>query len=73
MAQSCNFKHAASFNESSDDVFQDIVKSQCVNGLIVPVWGDAQHLSTAQRLLRGLFYLLIMCYLFVGISVISDK
>jgi hypothetical protein len=72
MEQACGIV-PSSLNATVDEILQDVIKAQCADGLLVPAWGPAQSLSGTQRSLRGLLYFVILCYLFVGISVIADK
>ncbi|KAL7727163.1 hypothetical protein ACLKA6_013915 [Drosophila palustris] len=45
----------------------------CSPGLVLPLWMPQRHLSMGDRALRGLVYFLLMIYLFVGVSIISDR
>ncbi|XP_017847893.1 sodium/calcium exchanger 1 isoform X1 [Drosophila busckii] len=45
----------------------------CSDGLILPLWMPQRHLSAGDRALRGFIYFLLMIYLFVGVSIISDR
>ncbi len=45
----------------------------CGDGLIVPIWRPYENLSAGDRLGRGLLYILLMVYLFIGVSIVSDK
>lgn len=45
----------------------------CSPGLVLPLWMPQKHLSMGDRALRGLVYFLLMIYLFVGVSIISDR
>jgi len=45
----------------------------CGDGLIVPIWRPFTNLSTGDRFGRGLLYILFMVYLFIGVSIVSDR
>ncbi len=45
----------------------------CADGLVVPIWRPYDNLSPGDRLARGLLYVLLMIYLFIGVSIVSDK
>jgi len=45
----------------------------CVDGLLVPIWRPYENLSSGDRICRGLLYTLLMVYLFVGVSIVSDR
>ncbi|KDR22763.1 Sodium/calcium exchanger 1, partial [Zootermopsis nevadensis] len=45
----------------------------CQDGLLLPVWLPSDNLSVGDRIARGLVYFFAMLYLFIGVSVISDR
>jgi len=45
----------------------------CADGLIVPIWKPFENLSSGDRFGRGLLYILLMVYLFIGVSIVSDR
>ncbi len=45
----------------------------CGDGLIVPIWRPYENLSGGDRMARGVLYALLMVYLFIGVSIVSDK
>ncbi len=45
----------------------------CDDGLIVPIWRPFENLSSGDRMARGVLYALLMVYLFIGVSIVSDK
>ena len=45
----------------------------CGDGLIVPIWKPYTNLSGGDRFGRGLLYILLMVYLFIGVSIVSDR
>ncbi|PSN44272.1 Sodium/calcium exchanger 3 [Blattella germanica] len=57
---------ASKHDNSSDD-------GQCEDGLLLPVWKPTDNLSIGDRLARGLVYFSAMLYLFIGVSIISDR
>lgn len=46
---------------------------KCKNGLILPAWKPDENLTLGDRFSRGLVYFLAMCYLFLGVSIVSDR
>lgn len=46
---------------------------KCRDGLLLPVWKPDTNLTTGDRFSRGLVYFLVMCYLFLGVSIVSDR
>jgi len=48
----------------------------CQDGLIIPLWGNEtiiQSASFGDRFGRGILYILLMLYLFIGVAIASDK
>lgn len=45
----------------------------CDDGLIVPIWRPYDNLSLGDRVGRGILYTLLMVYLFIGVSIVSDR
>lgn len=45
----------------------------CQPGLLLPVWQPQIPLSGGERVARGTVYLLGMIYLFIGVSIVSDR
>ncbi len=45
----------------------------CADGLIIPIWKPFENLSGGDRFGRGLLYILLMVYLFIGVSIVSDR
>lgn len=48
-------------------------RQKCKPGLILPIWRPIENLTNGDRFARGLVYFLAMCYLFLGVSIVSDK
>lgn len=46
---------------------------KCRDGLLFPVWQPQTNITVGDQVARGLFYFLIMCYLFLGVSIVSDR
>lgn len=47
--------------------------AQCQPGLLLPAWLPQDNLTVGDRLARGFIYFLVMAYLFVGVSIVSDR
>ncbi|XP_055632887.1 sodium/calcium exchanger 3 isoform X2 [Toxorhynchites rutilus septentrionalis] len=45
----------------------------CQEGLLLPVWMPQENLTTGDRIARGMVYFLAMMYLFIGVSIVSDR
>lgn len=45
----------------------------CEPGLILPVWQPQDNLSSWDRVYRGAIYFLSMIYMFLGVSIVSDR
>jgi len=45
----------------------------CEDGLMIPLWPGTDHMSLGDRFGRGLLYMVIMIYLFIGVAIVSDK
>ncbi|XP_041969032.1 sodium/calcium exchanger 1 isoform X2 [Aricia agestis] len=46
---------------------------QCSDGLLIPVWRPLEDVPTAEIAVRGTVYFLALMYLFIGVSIISDR
>ncbi|XP_039757992.1 sodium/calcium exchanger 3 isoform X2 [Pararge aegeria] len=46
---------------------------QCSDGLVLPAWLPLEDVPTLQIAFRGLVYFLILMYLFIGVSIVSDR
>ena len=62
---------AANFTLKSDSGVPEGVN--CGDGLVVPIWRPYENLSGGDRFCRGLLYILLMVYLFIGVSIVSDR
>lgn len=45
----------------------------CVDGLMMNAWQPQTNLTFGDRFSRGLVYFLVMIYLFIGVSIVSDR
>ncbi|XP_045593303.2 sodium/calcium exchanger 1 isoform X14 [Procambarus clarkii] len=66
MLSLCSTASTAEVNET-DSVF-----GKCVDGLIVPTW-PPQDISTGERVARAIVYFVAMVWLFIGVSIVSDR
>lgn len=47
--------------------------AKCQPGLMLPVWLPQDHLTVGDRIARGSVYFLVLVYLFIGVSIVSDR
>lgn len=47
--------------------------ARCEPGLVLPLWGPEENLHLIDIIFRGLVYFLLLLYLFIGVSIISDR
>lgn len=59
-------------NISDDDPNAD-PDIDCGNGVMIPIWRASKNITLGERVGRGILYGLILMYLFVGISQVSDR
>jgi len=45
----------------------------CDDGLLIPIWPGFESMSMGDRFGRGLLYMTLMVYLFIGVAIASDK
>lgn len=45
----------------------------CSEGLLLPCWLPLEDVPLAERVGRGLVYFFVLAYLFIGVSIISDR
>ncbi|XP_018319809.1 sodium/calcium exchanger 3 isoform X2 [Agrilus planipennis] len=45
----------------------------CVDGLVLPCWRPLENVSAFDKFGRGLIYFTALVYLFIGVSIISDR
>ena len=58
--------------DDEDDPNHDL-DIDCGDGIMIPIWRPNIGLTTGERVGRGILYILILIYLFVGISQVSDR
>nr|CAI5850276.1 unnamed protein product [Callosobruchus analis] len=46
---------------------------QCVDGLVLPCWRPLEDVPMPERVGRGIVYFFALAYLFIGVSIISDR
>ncbi|CAH0728602.1 unnamed protein product, partial [Brenthis ino] len=46
---------------------------QCSEGLVLPLWLPLEDVPTIQIAIRGVVYFLTLMYLFIGVSIVSDR
>ncbi|XP_043271831.1 sodium/calcium exchanger 2 isoform X2 [Venturia canescens] len=46
---------------------------KCEEGLVVPLWSPSNNLNLIDIIFRGIVYFLLLLYLFIGVSIISDR
>lgn len=47
--------------------------TECIDGILLGVWLPQDNISVGDRLFRGTVYFFVLCYLFVGIAIVSDR
>ncbi|XP_066994967.2 sodium/calcium exchanger Calx [Anabrus simplex] len=60
-------------SEASSPINNATGGSQCQPGLLLPVWQPQENLSIGDRVARGIVYFFAMIYLFIGVSIVSDR
>ncbi|XP_037910119.1 sodium/calcium exchanger 1-like isoform X3 [Hermetia illucens] len=45
----------------------------CTDGLVIPVWMPQENMTTGDKVFRGVVYFSSMVYLFIGVSIVSDR
>lgn len=45
----------------------------CEDGLLLSVWTPQDNLTTGDRFARGMVYFFALLYLFIGVSIVSDR
>ncbi len=66
-------KGTSSANASASD--SDVIDPEtvCRNGILLPIWKPDDEFILSQHIVRALIYALLLVYLFIGISVLSDR
>jgi len=60
-------------NGASNSNETQVDDNECEPGLVLPVWYPQDDLSFGDRFARGLVYFLLMIYMFIGVSIVSDR
>lgn len=47
--------------------------ANCSEGLLIPLWLPSENLHLSDIVIRGSVYFLLLLYLFIGVSIISDR
>lgn len=47
--------------------------TRCEPGLVVPIWRPQENLNLSDIIFRGFVYFSLLLYLFIGVSIISDR
>lgn len=47
--------------------------TKCTDGLLLSVWKPEDNLTTGDRIARGMVYFSCLIYLFIGVSIVSDR
>lgn len=63
----------ASTEVDNNSTFAEKDVFACEDGLLIPCWRPFEDISTATRIMRGIVYFLGLLYLFIGVSIISDR
>jgi len=45
----------------------------CGDGLLIPIWRPYDNLGGGDRFGRGVLYIILMVWLFIGVAIVSDK
>ena len=45
----------------------------CGDGLLIPIWKPYDNLSGGDRFGRGVLYIILMVWLFIGVAIVSDR
>merc|ERR1712241_994712 len=45
----------------------------CEDGLLIPIWRPYDNLTGGERFGRGVLYIILMVWLFIGVAIVSDK
>ena len=61
-------------DDEDDDDETDVASGiNCEDGLIIPIWPGHENMGPGDRFGRGLLYITLMIYLFIGVAIASDK
>jgi len=59
--------------EDGDHGKEESAGINCDDGLLIPIWPGFESMSMGDRFGRGLLYMTLMVYLFIGVAIASDK
>jgi len=61
-------------DDEDDEDVEDVASGiNCEDGLIIPIWPGHENMAMGDRFGRGLLYITLMIYLFIGVAIASDK
>jgi len=60
-------------NEDGGEKKDESSGINCGDGLLIPIWPGHESMSLGDRFGRGLLYITLMIYLFIGVAIASDK
>merc|ERR1719282_866378 len=61
-------------DDEDDEDVEDVASGiNCEDGLIIPIWPGHENMGPGDRFGRGLLYITLMIYLFIGVAIASDK
>ena len=66
-----NGTSSANASSSASDVVDP--EAVCRNGIVLPIWKPDDEFILSQHIVRAFIYALLLVYLFIGISVLSDR
>lgn len=66
-------QNATSNSHSADSSKQKKADGECQKGLMLSVWMPQVDLQIGDRIARGMVYFLCLIYLFIGVSIVSDR
>jgi hypothetical protein len=46
---------------------------KCRDGMLLPAWRPVENISSVDKAARAIVYMLALCYLFLGVSIIADR
>ncbi|KAI5707079.1 hypothetical protein M8J76_002761 [Diaphorina citri] len=52
---------------------ENSTQSQCQDGIILSFWDAEGEMTTLDRVMRGVVYMVLLIYFFLGVSIISDR
>ncbi|VDK67868.1 unnamed protein product [Onchocerca ochengi] len=47
--------------------------TNCVDGMIIPIWRPFLNIGIGDRIFRGITFFFVIAYLFLGVSIVSDR